>query len=153
LREPPESVERDWLAILAAVLASDLGMRAGVYRDGAQRLLQIDLPTGQIAFVLGEHDPDWTTFSPAWEIVDDGDDHDEATKWRRIDAYVNKYAVHCLDDIVVASFRRPLRVSRRRSRPCGAKRSLAERFEAQRRARQRLELVRAPARQSQEHLS
>lgn len=103
--------ERNRVAILAAALARQLGLRVGVYDDPIEtderfrKVLQIDLPSGQIRFHLDQSDQGWTVFSPTWEMVPDYDGHDDDDVWRRIERFVCGVDVRTSDDVVVGSFR------------------------------------------------
>jgi hypothetical protein len=103
--------ERNRVAILAASLAQHLGMRTGVYVDPDEkdprfrRVLQIDLPTGQVTFHLDEQDTEWVVFGPHWHMVRDYDGHDNETKWARVADFIARHAVHSSDELALASFR------------------------------------------------
>lgn len=140
--------ERSRVAILAAALAQHLGMRAGVYRDpdtSGDRfslVLQIDLPTGQVRFRLDKADQEWTIFSPAWEMINDYDGHDEETLWRRIAEFKSSFCVRSQDDVVLASFRETAANLQAQVEMLRAqKSSLADRLQRERHGRQRLELA------------
>lgn len=124
-REVQALRERGRLAILAAELASRLGMRTGMYELEGVTYVQMDLPSGQVRFPLEADDPEWCVFSPAREMVCDfTGDNDE--KWTRIDSFICRHGVRSNDDVVLASFRETvsnletaLQVSRRQRQDSG----------------------------------